>query len=135
MITLDEFTWLEGLNRRRVSMHFRASATMDWPSSPPSRVTTAKSFSKMPSKARTFGIEVLWRINVARTAIPVMRASQFVIQDKSGRMVVGGKRTKGGLIEGSPRLTISLLSSKSAITVAGPPGAFKKYACTFWGRF
>jgi hypothetical protein len=59
MITSDEFTWLEGLNRRRVSTHFRASATEDWPSSPPSRVTTAKSFSNTPSKARTFGISVL----------------------------------------------------------------------------
>jgi hypothetical protein len=29
LINSDEFTWLEGLNRRRVSTHFRASATLD----------------------------------------------------------------------------------------------------------
>ena len=55
----NEFTWLEGLNRRRVSTHLRASATVDWASNPPSRVTTAKSFSNTPSKARIFGISVL----------------------------------------------------------------------------
>ena len=36
---------------------------------------------------------------------------------------------------GSPCSTISPFPSKSAITVAGPAGAVRKYACTRCGRF
>ena len=133
---LLNITWLELLNRRRPSTQLKASWATAPPSTPPSCETILKSFSKAPSKARTFWMSGLcdiraWTIlmaSILEKYYEHLNSSKHSKKRGAAKLFnrfalrVGNLEASGDL----PFRMISLLSSSAMIALLGPAGAVKK---------